>query len=76
MVISTKTKMSVQLYAFLLMISALFPATADAMNSTEDIKHAVRVLKGIDSDITKEKAVSVLRDAAENDSVPYAMNSL
>lgn len=76
MVILTKTKMSVQLYAFLLMISALFSATADAMNSTEDIKHAVRVLKGIDSDITKEKAVSVLREAAENDSVPYAMNSL
>lgn len=57
-----------------------FSFTADATTVTdsdiEKIKHSVRVLKGIDTDMTTEAAISTLRYAAEHDSVPYAMNSL
>ena len=42
----------------------------------EELRHAVRVLKGIDTDQTKQWAVALLKDAAENDTASYAMNTL
>ena len=42
----------------------------------DEVMHAVGVLKGIYQDYTKEKAVSILLNAAENDTVAYAMNAL
>lgn len=56
--------------------ASALPACAADGSQTEEIKHAVRVLKDIDTDMTKEWAVSVLRSAADNDSVAYAMNVL
>ena len=47
-----------------------------AENKTDSIKHAVRILKGMDKDQSKSWAISILRSAAENDSIGYAMNSL
>ena len=47
-----------------------------ADNKTDSIKHAVRILKGMDKDRSNSWAVSVLRSAAEDDSIAYAMNSL
>ncbi len=42
----------------------------------EDIKHAVRILKNIDTDQSKDWAISLLRKAADNDTLAYAMNTL
>lgn len=47
-----------------------------ADNKTDSIKHAVRILKGMDKDRSNSWAISVLRSAAEDDSIAYAMNSL
>ncbi len=44
--------------------------------SKDDIKHAVRVLKNIDKDFSKEWAISLLQKAAEIDTCAYAMNTL
>ena len=62
--------------ALLMSISVEAKAVTSIKDNSEEIKHAVRVLKGIDTDITKENAVTILRKAAEKDSVSYAMNSL
>lgn len=40
------------------------------------IDHAVRILKGIDTDKTHDWAIKVLESSAVNDSSAYAMNSL
>lgn len=42
----------------------------------EDVKHAVRILKGLDGDRSREWAFSVLAQASEEDGMAYAMNSL
>lgn len=64
------------LLAVATMFSAALYAHADSTGLTEEVEHAVRVLKGIDTDRTKVWAVDALRDAAENDSSAYAMNVL
>ena len=51
-------------------------AVSKADEKTDSIKHAVRILKGMDKDRSTSWAVSVLRSAADNDSIAYAMNSL
>lgn len=51
-------------------------AVSKADDKTDSIKHAVRILKGMDNDRSTSWAVSVLRSAAEDDSIGYAMNSL
>ena len=42
----------------------------------DNVMHAVGVLKGIYEDYSKEKAMTILQDAAENDTAAYAMNVL
>lgn len=42
----------------------------------QDVAHAVRVLKNLDTDMTKEQAVAALETAAAADSGAYAMNCL
>lgn len=44
--------------------------------ANDDVIHAVGVLKGIYEDYPEEKAISILQNAAENDTVAYAMNVL
>lgn len=63
------------LLAFMAIILSLAGGTLHASDRQGTIKHAVRVLKGIDNDLSKEGALAVLRNAAA-DSVPYAMNAL
>ena len=46
------------------------------VNKTDSIVHAVKVLKDIETDQSKEWAVEQLRNAAENDTMAYAMNVL
>lgn len=43
---------------------------------TDEIRHAVRVLKNIDVDRSKAWAIALLTEAAENDTSAYAMNTL
>lgn len=57
-------------------LACLSAAQAVEADRTDEIKHAVRVLKGIDKDQTQDWAIAVLKTAAEADSIPYAMNSL
>ena len=61
---------------FLLLVTMSVSISAADKGDIEGIKHAVRVLKGIDTNMTVETAVATLRTAAERDTVPYAMNSL
>lgn len=67
------------LFATITSLQFMFIATANAeylQNKNDAIKHAVGVLKGIYTDCSKEEAIIVLRNAAINDSIPYAMNAL
>ena len=60
-----------------MMLMYVVGAYADNTRAGNDeVMHAVGVLKGIYQDYTKEKAVSILLNAAENDTVAYAMNAL
>ncbi len=54
----------------------LAPAHAGAERNDKDVMHAVGVLKGIYNDCTKEKATSMVIEAAEKDSAAYVMNVL
>ena len=47
-----------------------------ARTGNDDVMHAVGVLKGIYEDYPEEKAISILQNAAENDTAAYAMNVL
>ena len=63
--------------AVFMMLVYVVGAYADNTRAGNDeVMHAVGVLKGIYQDYTKEKAVSILLNAAENDTVAYAMNAL
>lgn len=67
--------------SFVLLIVAMlfghFVSTlAEDKKCQEQVSSAVNVLKGIDTSKTKEWAVSLLQDAASNDSVAEAMNGL
>ena len=46
-----------------------------ATTAGEDVSHALRVLKGMEYDLTQEQAVEVIKDAAEKDDA-RAMNAL
>lgn len=60
-----------------LMLFYVLPTKGNQICHTEDyVRHAVGVLKGIFSDYNKERAVYILHEAAEQDSMPYAMNAL
>lgn len=58
------------------LIVANSPMQAMEKIPLEEVRHAVRVLKDIDTDQTKQWAISLLRDAAERDTLAYAMNTL
>ena len=47
-----------------------------ARTGNDDVMHAVGVLKGIYEDYPEEKAISILQNAAEKDTMAYAMNVL
>ena len=59
-----------------ILLLCAFCSVSMADNKTDSIKHAVRILKGMDKDRSLSWAVSILRSAADNDSIAYAMNSL
>ena len=54
----------------------IVPAQAETPATHDDVMYAVGVLKGIYDGHTKEKAVGILQEAAEKDSMAYAMNVL
>lgn len=61
----------------LLMFCCVVPVNAQRAHYTEDhARHAAGVLQGVFFDYSKEKAVTILHETAEQDSVPYAMNAL
>lgn len=51
-------------------------STASAVESTQDIRQAVNVLKGLDFDRDSLWAIGVIKQAAEVDSIAYGMNAL
>ena len=59
-----------------MLFGCLASTLAENRKHQELVSSAVNVLKGIDKSKTKEWAVSLLQDAASNDSVAEAMNSL
>lgn len=63
---------------FLFLVMAVFLGTARTLGQVDrtTVNHAVRVLKNIDTDETKEWAISILERAAVNDTSAYAMNCL
>lgn len=63
--------------AILFAILCAIPLKAGQTHHTEDYaRHIVGVLKGIYFDYSKEEAVTILHEIAEQDSMPYAMNAL
>lgn len=62
--------------AVTMMFSAALHVHADNTGQTDKVGHAIRILKGIDTDRPKAWAVEVLNDAATKDSSAYAMNVL
>lgn len=66
--------------SLLLVLSALstspMPLSANESTSSNEAWHAIRVLKGLDTDQSKEWAVGVLKSVAENDTAAYAMNAI
>lgn len=61
----------------LLQLFMVISMKADSTHHTEDYaRYAVGVLKGIFCDYSDEEAVNILRDAAEKDTMAYAMNAL
>ena len=68
-----------KIFIIIMLSASAMPLFADREQRTrqlEEIMHAVRILKDIDTDQSKEWAVTALMKAVENDSVPYAMNAL
>lgn len=66
---------TVCLLQFIVALSILpLGLSANEKNSQKDLTHAVRVLKNLDTDQSKEWAFAVLEDAAVNDSNAYTMN--
>ena len=60
-----------------MMLACIDGSYADnARTGNDEVMRAVGVLKDIYQDYPKEKAISILQDAAENDTVAYAMNAL
>lgn len=62
--------------AFMMLVYVVGAFAGNTRAGNDEVMHAVGVLKGIYQDYTKEKAVSILLNAAENDTVAYAMNAL
>ena len=62
--------------AFMMLVYVVGAFADNTRAGNDEVMHAVGVLKGIYQDYTKEKAVSILLNAAENDTVAYAMNAL
>lgn len=62
--------------AFMMLVYVVGAFAGNTRVGNDEVMHAVGVLKGIYQDYTKEKAVSILLNAAENDTVAYAMNAL
>ena len=62
--------------AFMMLVYVVGAYADNTRAGNDEVMHAVGVLKGIYQDYTKEKAVSILLNAAENDTVAYAMNAL
>lgn len=65
-----------KIFIIIMLSASAMPLFADREQRTrqlEEIMHAVRILKDIDTDQSKEWAVTALMKAVENDSVPYAM---
>lgn len=69
-------KKGLHIMALACLIVAISPMQAMEKIPLEEVRHAVRVLKDIDTDQTKQWAISLLRDAAERDTLAYAMNTL
>ena len=60
-----------------MMLACIDGSYADnTRTGNDEVMRAVGVLKGIYQDYPKEKAVSILLNAAEKDTVAYAMNAL
>ena len=66
--------MSILTVVMLMLTAGSYAKSAGTAN--DDVMHAVGVLKGIYDDFSKEKAISILQNAAENDTIAYAMNVL
>ena len=62
--------------AFMMLVYVVGAFADNTRAGNDEVMHAVGVWKGIYQDYTKEKAVSILLNAAENDTVAYAMNAL
>ena len=66
--------------SLLLVLSALsiIPMSLSAKENTSsnEAGHAIRILKGLETDRSKEWAVGVLKSVAENDTAAYAMNAV
>lgn len=68
-----------QMYKIRIVFVSMFLISASPAFTTglrEDVKLAVKVLKGLDNSNGKDWAVDILRHAAEIDSSAYAMNAL
>src|SRR5574344_793282 len=61
---------------FMMLMYTVSSYADTARTDNDAIMHAAGVLKGIYEDYSKEKAISILQDAAENDTTAYAMNVL
>lgn len=63
-------------FGLALMFSLSVSTTAYGQGEKSAIRHAVRILKGLDEDESKEWAISILEHSANKDSSAYAMNCL
>lgn len=65
----------------ILIMAGLFTLGTGELHATEkisleEIKHAIRILKNIDTDQSKDWAIDLLNKAANKDTIAYAMNIL
>lgn len=61
---------------FMMLMFSVSSYANDAKADNGDVMHAIGVMKGIYEDYSKEKAISILQNAAEKDTMAYAMNVL
>lgn len=73
-----KTEKMKHIHRFVFAIMIVFGSTISAFGqiSKSTVNHAVKVLKGIETDYSKAWAIATLEDAATKDTSAYAMNCL
>jgi len=64
------------LRVFTLATLSLFVSTANAQFATRNVEHAIKVLKNLETDISKEEAFAILQKASKMGENPYLCNYL